>query len=117
MAIQCCTSDHTKNLGNRYYYRDEGEDMTDIYNEVPNGAGIPATVLAYAYNRDFIIARQKPKLPQDPLYNKDYVYRNGTDTSYYWIIFKSSNVVLGPLDKAEFERERIKNNVPDALKL
>lgn len=116
-VIQSCTSDYTKNLGNGYFYRFEASDLRDIGCEKPNGAEIPADVISYAYNRDFIIAKQKPKLPQDPLYDKDYVYKNGTDTLYYWIIFKSSHIALGPFDKAEFERERVKNKVPNELQL
>jgi hypothetical protein len=59
LIFQSCSSDYTKNLGNGYFYRFEGGDMNDIL-----GKGeIPATVVSYDFDDDFIIAKQKPRLP------------------------------------------------------
>ncbi len=116
LGIHGCTSDYTENLGSGYFYRNEGGDLKDILCKKPDGGEIPATVLAYAYNKDFIIAKQRPRLPQDPLYEKEYRYVNGRDTVYYWLIIKKKKVVIGPLNEKNFEKERKVNNVPNKLK-
>lgn len=65
---------------------------------------------AYADEYNFemhnpIVAKQKPKIPQDPLYDINVKYENGTDRIYYWIIIKKENLVLGPLGFEEFKKE------------
>lgn len=102
LIIQGCTSDYSKYLGKGYFYRDEGGEIKDILCERPNGKEIPATVLDYAYNNKYIIVKQKPKLPQDPLYNRDYEYHNGESALYFWIILKEKDIAFGPMDKTEF---------------
>lgn len=77
---------------------------------------IPATILDYAYNSEFIIAKQKPKLPQESLYKKGYVY-NSDNTFFYWIIVKANNIVIGPLDMQGYINMRLKYQVPDNLTL
>ena len=117
--IKCsCTSDYTQNLGQGYFYRHEGKPLNDIYNEYPQKNGrIPANVIAFDYDRNFIIAKQKPRLPQDILYEKEYEYKLGEDTIYFWLIIKEKKLVLGPLDIEEFKLARKQYNVPDNLKL
>lgn len=102
LIIQGCTSDYSKNLGEGYFYRDEGGKIKDILCEKPNGKEVPATVLDYAYDNEFIIAKQEPKLPQDPLYDRNYEYRKGKNTLYFWIILKEKDIAFGPMDKVEF---------------
>ena len=80
LFIQSCISDSIKNLGNGYFYRDEGENIKDILCQNSNGGEIPSTVLDYIYNDEYIIAKQKPKYPQEPLYKRKYEY--GTNDSY-----------------------------------
>ena len=48
LLIQGCTPDYTKDLGEGYFYRDEGGNIKDILCEKPNGGEIPATILDYA---------------------------------------------------------------------
>ena len=115
--VQSCSSDYTKNLGNGYFYRFEGGEMNDIFNKKANGGQIPANVVSYDFDDDFIIAKQKPKLPQDPLYEKDYKYIKGDKEYYYWLIVKESNLVLGPLNFEEFNSSRIKYKVPNNIML
>lgn len=98
----CIFSDSTENLGNDYFYRNEGELVKDILCENANGGEIPATVVTYDFDDDFIIAKQKPKLPQDPLYEKEYKYNRGNHGFYYWLIIKNENLVFGPLNLEEF---------------
>jgi hypothetical protein len=54
-------------------------------------------------------------LPQDPLYKKRYNYKGGGDKFYYWIINKKTHVVIGPMNELEFDKEKVKNHVPEAL--
>jgi len=117
LIILSCSSDYTKSLGNGYYYRHEGDELNDIYNEKPNpnGREIPANVVAYDFDDDFIIAKQKPKLPQDPLYDKDYKYDRGDKEFYYWIIIHKKKLILGPLDFDKYKLVRKENNVPEDL--
>ncbi|MDA3910503.1 MAG: hypothetical protein PF448_03995 [Bacteroidales bacterium] len=118
LLIQSCNlSDISKNLGNRYFYRNEGGDIKDILCERPAGAFIPATILEYDYNRYYIIANQKPKIPQDPLYDAEFEYKNGADAVYYWIIIKKKDIVLGPMTKDEYMSARKEYNVSEKLKL
>lgn len=117
-AICSCTSDSTVNLGDGYTYRDEGEKTKDIYHEKPAlGGEIPATIVSYDYNSNFIIAKQKPKIPQDPLYEKTYIYHKGDSVIYFWLIVKNTKKIFGPLDEKEFERLKKKYSVPNSLSL
>lgn len=116
LLIQSCALDYTKDLGGGYFYRDEGGNIKDILCEKPNGGEIPATILDYAYNSEFIIAKQKPKLPQESLYKKDYVF-NTDNTFFYWIIVKANNIVIGPLNRQEYINMRLKYQIPYKLTL
>jgi len=116
LVFQSCTSDNSINLGKGYFYRDEGKDIKDILCENSKGGEIPATVLAYAYDNKFIIAKQRPKLPQDHLYKKDYRYTIKNNL-FYWIIVKENNVVFGPLNMQEYKSIRLKYKIPQKLQL
>lgn len=116
LILQCCTSDYAKDLGNGYFFRDEGGDIKDILPKEPKGGEIPSTVIAFDYDRNFIIAKQRPKLPQDILYEKEYNYKLGADTTYFWLIIKKNHIVLGPLDEKEFREAREMYKLPESLK-
>lgn len=116
--IQSCNIDQTKNLGSGYTYRDEGGQLKEIYHEYPKKGGqIPSTVVSYDFDRNFIIVKQKPKLPQDPLYEKDFVYNKGKGSYYFWVVLKKDQIVIGPLDSAEFAKLRVKYNITRKLRL
>lgn len=117
--IQGCNigADSTKKLSGGYFYRNEGGDIKDILCENPNGGEIPSTVIDFDYDKDFIIAKQKPKIPQDPLYNKGYQYNDGRDKYYFWLIVIKKDLVFGPLSEKEFSIVRKEYNVPDKLSL
>lgn len=108
-------SDTYENLGNGYFYRYEGGLNNDILCENYEGGFIPATVIAYAFDELFIIAKQKPKIPQDILYDKEFNYQENYLGEYYWIIIKKKNKVLGPLSLNDFETLRIKLDIPNNL--
>ena len=117
LFIQSCISDSIKNLGNGYFYRDEGENIKrySLFKN-SNGGEIPSTVLDYIYNDEYIIAKQKPKYPQEPLYKRKYEYGTN-DSLFYWIILKTNDVVLGPLSWQEYLDMRLKYQIPIELSL
>lgn len=118
LLLQSCNfSDRTENLGNDYFYRNEGELVKDILCKKAKGGEIPATVISYNFDDDFIIAKQKPKLPQDPLYDKDYKYNRGDNEFYYWLIVKNEKLALGPLNLDEFNILKDKYKLSDKLML
>ena len=116
-CYSCSCSDYGDNLGDGYFFRFEAGDLKDILCEIPNGGEIPANVFSYDYNRQFIIAKQKPLLPPDPLYDKEYLYPLGVATVYYWIIIQKEHVVLGPMSLDAFNDAKVKCHVPNDLKL
>ena len=115
--FQYCTSDYTKNLGEGYIYRQEGDPLNDIYCESPKGGRVPANVISFDYDKKFIIAKQKPKLPQDILYEKEYEYNLEENEIYFWLIIKKEQLVLGPLNEEKFNKARKKYKVPNKLSL
>lgn len=115
LMLHCCTNDYTENLGGGYFFRNEGGDLKDILCKLPKGGEIPSTVIGYDFDKNFIIALQHPKMPQDILYDKNYNYESGVDTIYYWVIIKKNHIVLGPLKENEFKETRKKYNIPESL--
>ena len=115
-VINCCTSDYTENLGGGYFFRNEGRDLKDILSEETKGGEIPSTVIAFDYDKNFIIAKQQPKLPQDILYKNIYNYHLGRDTTYFWLIIKKTHLVLGPLSEKEFTEVRERYKIPESMK-
>jgi len=65
----------------------------------------------------FVIAKQKPKLPPDPLYTRVYKYEKNDPEFYYWLIRKNEDVILGPYQFEEFNDVRSRYKVPTNLKL
>ena len=63
---------------------------------------VPATVFAYGWNDDFIIAKQHPR--------KDR--KVDTSLTYWYIVEVASGNVHGPLSEGEFNKLRIKLKVP-----
>jgi hypothetical protein len=115
--LQFCNSDYTVKLGKGYFFRYESENIKDILSSNEDGAEVPATVLEYACNNSVIIAKQRPKLPQDILYKGDYVYLRNNDNIYYWIIIKHENKGYGPLLIEEYKELRNKLKIPVELQL
>ena len=86
--VPSCTSDYSQNLGQKYVYRDEGGRIKEIFSQESDGEQIPATVISFDYNRQFIIAKQKPKIPQDPIITvliSDMNTPSGSAISFTWV--------------------------------
>lgn len=64
---------------------------------------VPATVYAYGWNDDFIIAKQHPR-------KKDR--KVDTNLTYWYIVEVASGNVHGPLSEDEFNKLRTKLKVP-----
>ncbi len=112
-----CSSDYTENLGNGYFFVGEGEPLNKILNKKSDRGVIPENVNDYDFDKNFIIAKQKPELPQSILYEKKYEYKDGPNEYYYWLIIKNEYRVLGPYNISEFNYAKEIYNVPNTLKL
>ena len=77
--------------------KDKEISSTTIYTLV-----VPATVFAYGWNDDFIIAKQHPR--------KDR--KVDTSLTYWYIVEVASGNVHGPLSEDEFNKLRTKLKVP-----
>jgi len=78
--------------------KDKEISSTTIYTSV-----VPATVFAYGWNDDFIIAKQHPR-------KKDR--KVDTNLTYWYIVEVASGNVHGPLSEDEFNKLRTKLKVP-----
>lgn len=103
-----------KELSNEYYYR---SDIRDILNHDSTKPDIPADVISFGFDSNFIIAKQIPKSMYDCGYTSQPEYTFGPDTTYYWLIINSKDTVVGPIMETEFLRARSKYNVPAKLKM
>jgi hypothetical protein len=115
LLFKCNCSDETVNLGNHYFLRIEGTGTNDILSEYSEHGSIPCDVVTYNYNSDFIIAKQKPDKITSPMYDREFEYKNGRDSFYYWIIRHNPYIILGSLNENEFIDARKKYQVPDNL--
>ncbi|NLZ46131.1 MAG: DUF3997 domain-containing protein [Clostridiales bacterium] len=90
-----------------------------ISNSTGSYGEIPSNVLEYKHDKKFIIATQKPieNDPNELMYDNEYVYKQGYDVIYYWIILKETKTVIGPLTKVEFLEAREKYNISENLTL
>lgn len=113
---RCDYCDYVEYFGNGYWYMDEGGDSKAIFGSKALSPKIPSTVIEYKYDNDYIVAKQKPKLPQDILYDVNYIYKDGIDT-FYWIISAKNYFGLGPLDRQEYETAMRKYGVSDKLRI
>lgn len=115
-TLCCSCQDGVVNLSSGYIYRDEGERIKDILSR-GGDREIPATVTAYIFDEHFILAKQKPKLPADPLYSGQPVYKYGAEHVYFWIIDHKQDTIWGPLGEEEYQRTRDQAGVPSELVL
>lgn len=100
------TSLDKKDLGGGYTYYYEQDHVLGRDKTQPD---IPPTIDAFSYDDEFIIAKQslRGRCPS-AMYNApdNYVdYPLGLDSTYYWIIVKKNDSLLGPLTKSEFNEK------------
>lgn len=101
----------TADLGGGFTY---GEEQKHILGKID----IPPYVLSYDYDERFIVAKQRPKEYNEAIYDRmEYVYPLGRETTYYWLILKKEQKVLGPLDSNKYEQLKSEYNVSDKLVL
>lgn len=123
-------SDMKQNLGNGYYYLGEGQTQSYIYLSFDKKApsidkiSVWPTVLAYDYNENFVIVKQSPN---ETVIRQNLIYfNNETEVSVdsilkideffidmlsydtcYWIIDKRKQVLNGPYNYFDYEKERV----------
>ncbi len=117
ITASCNTGNQATELGDGYFFRLPGNKTKDILNHKPNHKDIPANIEKMNFDRNFIIALQRPQKVDNSIYNNSPEYPYGSDTLYYWLVIKKLDLVLGPLSKREYENERIIYMVPEDLKL
>jgi len=104
------TYDDSKILSGDYKYFPETKDII-------GNIDIPPYVVSYDFDENFIIAKQAPTEIHNAIYrDKEYIYKDGKSVIYYWIIIHDLNLVLGPLNKNEYEFEKINYKVPKNLR-
>ncbi|NNV57692.1 DUF3997 domain-containing protein [Limnovirga soli] len=118
--VGSCQSDTYEEISGEYYFYEEGvhqnvieKDGLDYYGKL-----IPCEILSYDYNKEYIIAAQKPVLPCfEGEFAATIHYPPNKDSIYYWIISHEQNLLVGPLTKEEFELKRMELKVPKNLKI
>jgi len=116
----CNGSDYTINLSGGYFFSGEGKggNMILAYHG-SNERYLPCEVIAYNHNENFIIAKQKAieGCGSEVGYIPSVLYKEGFDTTYYWLISHKDSLRIGPMNKREYEHTRIKYGVPNHLQL
>jgi len=104
LSLQSCLYDHTDNieeLGSNYYYMGDGRESQILLSKNEKRSGgqtvVPEEVTHYAFNSEYIIARNI----QDRI-NKEIKF---------WIIDKRQGAQPVPLDSTEFYEELQKLNL------
>jgi hypothetical protein len=108
-----CTRDKN-DLGAGYFYHENGgREKTIVSTDAKRG--ICGEIVAYDYNDDFIVAAQKPY--ENYCWFDSYVedFPNGLNATYYWLIIKKDNIILGPYEQAKFKEIRERYKVPASL--
>jgi energy-coupling factor transporter transmembrane protein EcfT len=108
--------DYSEKLGNGYTFVQMGGNHNYIFHGY-NGGEIHPNVVSFDYNKQFIIAKQKP-MPFQYAYEtaKDYACRTDSIAFCYWLILKEEQKIFGPLDSTQFLKLRKDYGVPDKLK-
>ncbi len=96
-------------LGADYYYCKYRKDIL-CNNNKDGSVDIPPTVLSYAFDRNYILVKQKMDTSIDVIYDK-IVYPHSVDSIYYWVINKKIPKVYGPINKNEFDEILNDNNI------
>ena len=98
-AILFSCDNKSIDLGSHFIYDTEhqyisGHQIGILYSLIikhqPNRKDIPPIVMDYKYDNDYILVKQKPKIPLEQIYYdyNEIIYPSGLDTTYYWIIEK-----------------------------
>ena len=98
-AILFSCDNKSIDLGSHFIYNTEHQYISGhqigilyplIIKHQPNRKDIPPIVMDYKYDNDYILVKQKPKIPLEQIYYdyNEIIYPSGLDTTYYWIIEK-----------------------------
>lgn len=114
LAISC--SSNNDDLGSGYYYHNDGGRAKSIIKKELK-RGICGEIIAYDYNHDFIVAAQRPYENYCPYDSYVEDFANGMDTTYFWLIVKNEDMILGPYELSKFKEITEKYQVPLGLPL
>ena len=107
-------------LGKGYTYYAPTKHISYWKKGVSTDFDIPPTVLSYINTKAFILVKQKPHIPENDCFTH-YDYKHGVDTTYYWLIEKQNNIVIGPKLfpdlLTELEKKKLNNLIPKAQQL
>lgn len=94
-----------QSLGDGYWYDMEGKRVfgPDI--------DIPPTAKIIKCKRDYVIVEQYPPKYDDAIYEYEYNYPYGRDTTYYWIIYKKEHLFVGPFLRSELDSILLERNI------
>lgn len=110
-----CTNDSSIDLNGGYFLIIEGKGANLIANRNVSTREIPSDVISYNFNDQFIIAKQKPSETDNIIFTPT-IYSDGRDKVYYWLIVHERNLVLGPLNKQDYDSACRLYRVPTTLK-
>ncbi len=79
---------------------------------------IPPQMISFSYNKDFIVAAQKPYLifiTRTNTYPESRKLFEKSNLQYYWIIDKEKKLEIGPLSKEAYVKKKDELLIPDNL--
>jgi hypothetical protein len=131
----------SEELSGDSYFRESGHDFSYIKSHNELHRTIYPRVIAYAYNKDFILAAQVPNLEHDKslkaselnsgnenfegllkkadsiLANDPYYIKVLSGKINFWIIKNNTHELIGPLTSSQYLTKREELNIPNELKL
>lgn len=91
-------SKNSQNIGCGYWYDMEGKRVLGDSIDIPPIAEIMEN------NNIYTIVKQTPQQEkEEAIYEHDYYYPLGRDTTYYWVLFKEECLLYGPLLPTELD--------------
>jgi len=109
------SSDYSEGLSGGWEFIRESADGKILYRGIDDRS-VPCKILAFDYNRDFIVAAQRPT--KECFNEKDTIYyKQGKNDIYYWIISHHPDSIYGPLLPGEYYVLRGILKVPGELRL
>lgn len=142
LQVGCSSSDYSEELSCGYFFNFESGEDRAIISHLPESENIYADVVDYAYNEDFILAKQEPNynaykeeiasaepveskeelksalLKADSVLKADPFYRNiFSNKVNYWIISGKNKKVYGPFQYEAYLQAREALGVPSKLNL
>lgn len=111
-----CSSDRSYNLGDGYTLVAEGGRTSFVIGSGQDAVEVPYGVSSFAFDDKFILLEQRPRETDDIMF-RPVQYPHGRDSTYYWLIVKKNDSLIGPLLRNRFRLKRSEMGVPEQLEL